>query len=109
MGWQKLFMVQRRGEGRPLGSGFNCEYQSLNYQNSRIRLLNDMKLDNRLHMAHSLYLRACHKFNPSPYVLFVRLSHTRARFVCLCFGDVTAGWKVLTEKFSRHSFVLTLL
>ena len=48
MGWQELFMVQRRGEGRPLGSGFNCEYQSLNYRNSGARLLNDMKLNKRL-------------------------------------------------------------
>ena len=43
MGWQKLLMVQKGGEGRPVGSGCNCDYQSLNYQNSGVRLLSDEK------------------------------------------------------------------
>lgn len=69
MGWQKFFMVQRGGEGRPVGSCCNCDNQSLKYQNSGVRLLSDKKLHKQLQHG-TFFIPSWRNWQYSTYLAF---------------------------------------
>lgn len=103
MGWQKLFMVQRGGEGRPVSSGCNCDYQSLNHQNSGVRLLSDKKLHKPLQHG-TFFIPRWRNWQYSTYLALFCLSFT--------FGSrETANYKnerkfVKKSKLSRFQLFL---